>query len=333
LSGFLITSILLGDQGKPHYYGNFYWKRVLRILPVYTLGLLVFLALHPDAKVFALLCVFFISNFASILGVVPHGPFWTLAIEEQFYLVWPVLVHRRSLEQIKRWSTGVVILCIAARFAFAAVGHSNYYLTLLSCDGLAAGAWIACWRKQTSDAEDTVAKARFYACLAFLAGVASIALSHLPRLTTAFAVGFESTGADTVLAALFVLILVYRGSTALAPLRSPVVTFLGLISYAFYMLHLFALELYDRTIGLPAVNDYGAYVMRLTSVFAGTAILSLLSRYLVERPAMSLRKYVLQPERSEGALGFGVLRAPERTASPNPSVNNGRGATQRDSQI
>jgi peptidoglycan/LPS O-acetylase OafA/YrhL len=312
LSGFLITSILLADRSKPHYYNNFYWKRALRILPLYILCLLAILAFYPNSKSFVLLCVFFISNFAIVFHVTGLGPFWTLAVEEQFYLIWPTVVHRRSLEQVKRWSAILVVLTILARFAAAVIGHHDYHLTFFCCDGLAAGAWMACWMKQRTQGIGDGTNIQSYAIMAMFAGSASVALSLLPRLSLAFSNAFEYTGACILLAGAFLLVLIHRGAPALAIFRSAVLTFFGLISYAFYMFHLFVLELYDAKIGIPLPNHYAAYFIRFTAVFAGTLVLCLLSRYLFEIPIMSLRKYVLKPSR----LQAGVVHPQPHTASP-----------------
>ncbi len=143
LSGFLITSILLQDRRSSRYYQDFYWKRALRILPLYLvclLGVLIFL--HQYAYV--ALSAFFVVNFASVLHVQGFGPFWTLSIEEQFYLLWPTVVRRKTVAQVRGWALGLGVTAIGLRYVFALRGHHNYSLTFLHCDGLAFGALLAC---------------------------------------------------------------------------------------------------------------------------------------------------------------------------------------------
>ena len=107
LSGFLITSLLIKDRESAAYYHDFYWKRALRILPVYLLCLAGVLLFVPGSARFALLALLFVANFARVFHVQPEGPFWSLAIEEQFYIFWPTLVRRRSVEAIGWWAAGI----------------------------------------------------------------------------------------------------------------------------------------------------------------------------------------------------------------------------------
>src|SRR5579862_8457813 len=82
LSGFLITKLLIEDRSAPAYYQNFYWKRALRIVPLYVICLLAVYLFIPGSAGYVLLCALFISNFAQLFHITSNGPFWTLAIEE-----------------------------------------------------------------------------------------------------------------------------------------------------------------------------------------------------------------------------------------------------------
>ena len=97
LSGFLITRILLADRGKPKALKNFLIRRFLRIFPIYYLTILVLVFIEPGA--YLLYSFFYLSNyyFPFVHGdpelfrtPLSHG--WSLAVEEHYYLFWPLLV-------------------------------------------------------------------------------------------------------------------------------------------------------------------------------------------------------------------------------------------------
>ena len=104
ISGFLITGILLDSIGSEHYFRNFYVRRVLRIWPLYfALLAFVFVLLpwimpalrerifsqcHPWQSYLVFAQNFFVRDF----GIGPVGVTWSLAIEEQFYLMWPLII-------------------------------------------------------------------------------------------------------------------------------------------------------------------------------------------------------------------------------------------------
>lgn len=104
LSGFLITGILLDTREHPRYFTNFYARRALRIFPLYYSVLAVLLVLTPWLHLRwhtgHLAYLIYAGNLASNLNpnleqVLPAVSFlhlWSLAVEEQFYLIWPLLV-------------------------------------------------------------------------------------------------------------------------------------------------------------------------------------------------------------------------------------------------
>src|ERR1700686_5077124 len=109
LSGFLITGILLESKSRPDYYRRFYARRALRILPAYyALLLLLFLTgLKPYS--FLLLSFFYLANVTPLFGVPQvYSVLWSLAVEEQFYLLWPTLVHRLPVRVLERCVFGIV---------------------------------------------------------------------------------------------------------------------------------------------------------------------------------------------------------------------------------
>lgn len=157
LSGFLITGILLDSKRTKNYFRNFIVRRALRILPLYYLILIVFYFLdnysnnpnfsYPQNQ--QLPYWLYIQNYFSIShnwinsGLTFYiGHFWSLAIEEQFYIFWPLAVIFFSSKNLLRLSLIMTCLSIITRninpeFSFV------YNFTLTRLDGLLIGSAIA----------------------------------------------------------------------------------------------------------------------------------------------------------------------------------------------
>ena len=102
LSGFLITRILLNTKEKKQYFKNFYVRRILRIFPLYYLFLILFYYIFPfilDTEIpkFSQQLYYFtyLQNFAITFKWDSVGPihFWSLAVEEHFYIFWPFIIY------------------------------------------------------------------------------------------------------------------------------------------------------------------------------------------------------------------------------------------------
>jgi peptidoglycan/LPS O-acetylase OafA/YrhL len=295
LSGFLITSLLIRDRESPAYYKDFYWKRALRILPLYLLCLLGVLFFIPGSGAYVLMAALFVVNFANVFHVSTSGPFWSLAIEEQFYLVWPTVVRRRSVSSLSYWAIAIALASIVLRFVSARSGHYNYFLTPLRADGLAVGALIACrFERRQREGVSLSADDRYFG-LALLAGAVLIGVAVMTPIAgdAAMQAAFQQAGISCLCGGGIGLVIAHSGSAALAVLRSHLLTFFGLISYAFYMTHLYVMSFYEYVRGEIVVGDTHGYFVRLAVVFVGSVGLSLVSRYVLELPVLSLRRYVL----------------------------------------
>jgi len=161
LSGFLITGILLKDKGRSDYFKRFYVRRMLRIVPVYYGFLFVVLVLLPlirpmrstamrDAMHDQIWLWTYSMNLARFFGSAPHldvfGQFWSLAIEEHFYLIWPFVVlwlsRRQLLGFIAVCGCGTVLLRWYLWYRFHDP-NMTYDFTLCRLDSLLAGCFIA----------------------------------------------------------------------------------------------------------------------------------------------------------------------------------------------
>ncbi|HZI12960.1 MAG TPA: acyltransferase [Myxococcus sp.] len=160
LSGFLITGILWEAKGQPFFFRNFYMRRFLRIFPLYYLTLaLCFLVLpalsgrvHLDDRITtdgAVWYLLYLSNFYQLWVDTTHpvlGVVWSLAIEEQFYIVWPFLIAAVSYRGAIRLCLGTIALAILVRLGLTLSGaslESTYVTTFARVDALAMGGLLA----------------------------------------------------------------------------------------------------------------------------------------------------------------------------------------------
>lgn len=299
LSGFLITSLLIKARRSARYYQDFYWKRVLRVLPLYLACLLGVALFQRGSLPGVLMATFFVANFSSVFHIATSGPFWTLAIEEQFYILWPTVVRRRDVDTLQHWAMLIGGGCILLRLVAAWGGHFNYYLSFLRCDGLAFGALLACWFMQGGERLGGAPRERLTLALAPIAGVLLAIAGFTAHVTTArgtaLAAAIAQTGVTLLAGSIVGTLIRYREAAPLAVFRGPVLTFVGLISYALYMLHTYVLEVWDHMAGAPAETSNSAFAERTLGILGISIALALLSRYVLELPALRLRRYVLPP--------------------------------------
>jgi peptidoglycan/LPS O-acetylase OafA/YrhL len=157
LSGFLITGILLDSRENPHYFRNFYARRVLRIWPLYYLLLMAIFLVLPlfvsstrgTARHTWPFFVLYIQNLFVHLPT-PFGlePTWSLAIEEQFYITWPLLVallRKRTLALVLLCTVAVSLSLRIIGYEFGASLKFVHNFTFCRLDAIAFGSLSAIW--------------------------------------------------------------------------------------------------------------------------------------------------------------------------------------------
>ncbi|MEP6508193.1 MAG: acyltransferase [Gemmatimonadales bacterium] len=162
LSGFLITGILLDAKGSTHYFRNFYARRILRIFPLYWGFLFAYFVIAPTllhldpASPYRIpldIKLWFWTYTSNLLALfhdvtIPPGTnhFWTLAVEEQFYMFWPAVVFLLSPKSLEKTCLWLVVFALGVRlFLFTTPFHhtGGFALTPARIDTLAIGAWLA----------------------------------------------------------------------------------------------------------------------------------------------------------------------------------------------
>jgi peptidoglycan/LPS O-acetylase OafA/YrhL len=298
LSGYLITSLLLLDRHHAGYYRNFYIKRAFRILPPLFLILLLIEPIFHFPWQTILLTLFFVANFSYTLGYPEIGPFWSLAIEEQFYLLWPTVVRHLRPRIMLRVLQALIVLTILLRLLGELIHHGNPHLTMLHCDGLAWGALLAllALRSRVPYRRHGNRLWRRFALPLLLCGAIGFAASLFNAFTRRPDFGLTLTSAELLFTALIAFLLTHPGHAltrffSLRPIR-----YLGDVSYMLYLSHLYVLELYNRYFpGLFRHPTESALYLRFFAVLCISLIFCTLSLYLVERPIGRLRRYFLQP--------------------------------------
>ena len=158
LSGFLITGILYDAKNTPCFFRNFYARRALRIFPLYYTALALVIVITPllvHLKLQGTANPAWISIYAqnfviaanglNSFGVLDH--FWSLAVEEHFYMVWPAIVFFLSRNKLMVVAAAACVIAPCLRLAAWDGGESLpvgvYMLTPMRMDSLAAGAFLA----------------------------------------------------------------------------------------------------------------------------------------------------------------------------------------------
>src|SRR5438876_5542798 len=152
LSGFLITGILLDTKARADYYKRFYFRRALRILPLYYAVLCLLVVLTRAGLInrhvswaFLGLSSIYMANVTELFGIpMQYGVLWSLGVEEHFYLFWPIAVRLLSRRGIAIAGTIICIMCTSLRsLSYVLGGQAGAGYTWLVADGLAMGAVLA----------------------------------------------------------------------------------------------------------------------------------------------------------------------------------------------
>jgi peptidoglycan/LPS O-acetylase OafA/YrhL len=297
LSGYLITGILLrlkpirgpgGLRASGKAWRTFYARRVRRILPPYLCFVIVIAAVYSIrwGEVWYFYA-FFGANYANLLHRVPLPamvPLWSLAVEEQFYLVWPLVVFCVSTTTLKRIAIFVIVAAPAFRIIFTLLGASHdaiYYMAPFRVDTLAWGAFIALQGNAWVVARRALAL-RVAVIAASILSVLSISASF--RLT-ANSLSFNALGYSLValgFAAMLVFALATHKGFIHSVLTAKTLRYLGLISYTFYLYHQAVfVELRSHALSPLLVALFG---------FAITALIAAVSWYALEAPILGLQR-------------------------------------------
>jgi len=289
LSGFLITGILLKSQPRPDFYAHFYKRRALRILPAYFAILIAVKLWMGVTWKYILACLLYAANMAGIVGAKSseYAPLWSLAVEEQFYLIWPFSTRRLKPETLFKLALGICIVSPFLRLAAATVSPTIdiRYKTYFIADYLAYGALIAiAIHLQKIDAQNikAIARGMVFAGSALALAVMWVSYQPVHRLWVDLILRSMGVLPFVWLYAGLLLRGVYRYQTG-DHRANRVLVFFGYISYGLYLIHEFLFYEYGKLAPHSRWTEIGSSVSAMNLRFAVVGGLAVLLAYLSRR--------------------------------------------------
>jgi peptidoglycan/LPS O-acetylase OafA/YrhL len=356
LSGFLITGILLNSRQDVHYFKNFYMRRTLRIFPLYFgvlfvlfgilnwfpgMGGLELRTISPHQLWFWL----YATNFGMALHPLGFGStpalglqhFWSLAVEEHFYLVWPAVVLFSGNRGLKKICWALIATALVLR-TLAVVTHPNWLtaryallLTPLRLDGLAAGSLMAIsFRDSGGHTWFVRYRSAIWSVCALILIVDTLMKKGLwqeePFTETIGVSVIAALAASTLALALFA-----RSPAAARAWSHPALQFMGKYSYGIYVFHPFVqalisvwlpVQLLARWLKQPEIADV-TFMIVCTIL---TIAVSLASYHLYEQPFLRLKKYFTAKPPSAVPARLEPSHSPLPNPPPEIPEAGGRGA-------
>jgi peptidoglycan/LPS O-acetylase OafA/YrhL len=316
LSGFLITGILYDTKGSSNYFRQFYARRVLRIFPLYYGALAIFLiilpALFPQNWVLRELksdagwyWSYLYNMKVAATGYSPSsalGHLWSLAVEEQFYLIWPLVVLWTGTRRLLIVCGVAMVTALVCRIALSVTGYTvlvNVW-TLSAMDSLAVGAFIAVVARHQGGRSIMRRWARPIGALVAVPLAALFlgeAVSLVPHRVLA-TVGH--TLVSVFFGAILVLVLTSSPTSTLGKVAAnPVLRFFGKYSYALYVFHHPLLwfnpnswlKINFRSVPTVFGSQLPAYTLWLVMTIGLTVAVALVSWHLWEKQFLKLKRF------------------------------------------
>lgn len=282
LSAFLITELLLREKEQVGYLNvrSFYIRRILRIWPLYFVFVLFAFSLtfvdhtqHFSARQMAMFLLL-AGNWASALTVISSvvAPLWSVSIEEQFYLVWPLIVRKARREQMLVICCVLIILAFAWRAFVQSRGFSHDFAwnaTFGHLDSIGYGILLSLvgFRSQLS---------RWARIGLLLAGLLAWFIGGGIHGRDDVAMALAALGSMAILRAFIGINLDYR-----------LLVRLGVVSYGLYVYHELFLNIFNRI--LPTTHGWG-FVLWWIFALAGTTVTAFVSYRWLESPFLRLKK-------------------------------------------
>jgi peptidoglycan/LPS O-acetylase OafA/YrhL len=307
LSGLLITGILLDTKQSEGYFGKFYARRCLRIWPLYYSALLFMFVIVPLLRPSDAHTVFearsqpwwsypiFLQNFLVPIPTMATGLLgvtWSLAVEEQFYLVWPLVVWMCNEAQLRKIAIAVICVSPALRYYLSLHQVNIYSNTFCRLDGLMAGALLALVIRSAGFLPEK------FLTGAWITFLVSAPLAFVGEAFHARWIGFSFIALASVSFVYLALFSTQKWLHTLLTNRFLVYT--GTISYGIYLLQKIPLD------AAKAVHLDQHQFLALPITAAATYALAAISWNLLEKPILGLKRFfeekAVRPEQANNGL-------------------------------
>lgn len=302
LSGFLITYLMFEETSKKGSIsiGNFYMRRVLRIWPLYYLSVFVGFMLFPvllshhslpaSQNSNILMYLGFAANFDHILSGSPSngmlGVQWSVAVEEQYYLLWPLFFYAFGKSRFFPAFIGISIFLSEYYFSQSSSGAVRYFHFFSNFRFLAFGAFLA-WIAYFHTGK---IEARFAKCsplvLMLIYGTGLVLLFfHKPLSSISLYLSYILHFVPILFFGFVILEQNFSKNSSFKISKVPVLTWLGKISYGMYLIHM--IGIYFVLALFPRGTDY--YLLKILFSIILTIFISHLSYNFLESYFLKLK--------------------------------------------
>lgn len=289
LSGFLITRILLNTKHTATFFSNFYIRRSLRIFPLYFLFLIIYYFIVPFLENTPIVPfnqqIYFwvyLQNIAMTFKWSNSGPqpFWSLAVEEHFYLFWPLLIYFFDKYKIKISIVLIILLALLVRIILIKNNYNVFYFTFSRMDELAVGALLAILELEGKLELKNSKKFLLLFCLVIIPTIA------LWTLTSGLRMDSIQVSKFILLAfcyfSLVGLVLTLKETNWLIKfLKLKALSYTGKISYGLYVYHPLCFYLLSKYLKLDSVLLSFIFSFAFTYIIAGISYHFFESKFLV----------------------------------------------------
>lgn len=286
LSSYLITELLIREHSHTGHLDikSFYIRRALRIWPLYFFFLFLVYFAIPQESIYALNGTFlaamllFAGNWACVIfGGMGHsvaGPLWSVSVEEQFYLAWPLIISRVGVKNLKKVCVVVIVIANLTRIIMEKKGAgfvAFWCNTITWLDAIAAGALIALLLRGGAPNLSRVQRVLLFA--------GGFAVWVLPARFSQYLIYPDIASYPLIVVGSVLMLLSAIGSGV----ANPILVYLGRISYGLYVWHVLALAIVSKFL-----RKYSP--QHALAGFILTVLFAAISYRWLEQPFLKLKK-------------------------------------------